>query len=126
MAEDTRKNAAAVGMRQLQVVGSFPGAPLAPWSVRRCSWPRWALNGSDARARRSSVGGTLTIRILRASQEQNIEEQTRPLLLIRAQSLNVIQPGALSALTAAPLRCNPSALTDTWCLPVVIAFLSAA
>jgi hypothetical protein len=30
MAEDTRKNAAAVGMRQVQAVGSFPGAPWAP------------------------------------------------------------------------------------------------
>jgi hypothetical protein len=38
----------------------------------------------------------MTTRPLRASQDENIEEQARPLLLIYAQSLKVIQSGALS------------------------------
>jgi hypothetical protein len=61
MAEDALKNAAGMGMRQLRAVGSFPGAPFAPWSGRRCSWPRWALSGFDARARQFSEWGHIRL-----------------------------------------------------------------
>src|SRR5215510_11222847 len=91
--------------------------------ARRVS-PSQPDNASLARGP-DSRGGTWTIRLWRARKEPHLEEPTRPLLLSRAQALTGIQSGALSALTAAPLRGHPSALTDTRCLPVVIASPSA-
>jgi hypothetical protein len=109
-------------------VGSFPSRSLYP--LKREA--RLLAQMSAQRVwRRCKIAagrgwGTFNTLIFGSSKDRYVKKNAMAIILILAQSLNLIQSSALSALKAAPLLCTPHSLIDTLCVPAFMLSMRTA